>query len=228
MKIRTKKDRRERIQLRQRKRITGTAERPRLAVFRSAWHIYAQVIDDMAGTTVAAAAQHRAGAEDDVQRQGARRQPGGRRGARPGDRGAAEGQGHHAASCSTAAATCITGGFARSPTRRAKPGWSSEGRWRMLTRKDRSVRARAEGHGGVHQPRDQGRQGRQEPELQRARRRSATGTAWSASASARRRKCRRPSRRRSRRPRRRSCACRCAGRRFRTRCWASSAPGRCC
>ena len=55
MKIRTKKDRRERIRLRQRKRITGTAERPRLAVFRSVAHIYAQVIDDMAGRTVASA-----------------------------------------------------------------------------------------------------------------------------------------------------------------------------
>jgi large subunit ribosomal protein L18 len=55
MRIRTKKDRRERIRLRQRKRITGTADRPRLAVFRSVAHIYAQVIDDMAGRTVAAA-----------------------------------------------------------------------------------------------------------------------------------------------------------------------------
>ena len=35
--------------------IKGTAERPRLAVFRSVGHIYAQVIDDMAGHTLAAA-----------------------------------------------------------------------------------------------------------------------------------------------------------------------------
>ena len=55
MKIKTKSDRRERIRLRQRKRITGTAERPRLAVFRSVTHIYAQVIDDQASATVAAA-----------------------------------------------------------------------------------------------------------------------------------------------------------------------------
>src|SRR5262245_5655226 len=55
MKIRTKKDRRQRIQLRQRKRIAGTGERPRLAVFRSVTHIYAQVIDDATGKTVAAA-----------------------------------------------------------------------------------------------------------------------------------------------------------------------------
>ena len=42
--------------LRQRKRIAGTAERPRLRVFRSVSHIYAQVIDDMTGTTVVSAA----------------------------------------------------------------------------------------------------------------------------------------------------------------------------
>jgi large subunit ribosomal protein L18 len=55
MKIKTMKDRRERIRLRQRKRIMGTAERPRLAVFRSDSHIYAQVIDDLAGRTLASA-----------------------------------------------------------------------------------------------------------------------------------------------------------------------------
>lgn len=55
MKIRTTKDRRERIRLRQRKRITGTAERPRMAIFRSVGHIYAQVIDDMSGRTLVAA-----------------------------------------------------------------------------------------------------------------------------------------------------------------------------
>lgn len=39
-----------------RKRIVGTAERPRLTVFRSNKHIYAQLIDDLAGKTLAAAA----------------------------------------------------------------------------------------------------------------------------------------------------------------------------
>jgi large subunit ribosomal protein L18 len=56
MKINTTKDRRRRIALRQRKRISGTTERPRLRVFRSVSHIYAQVIDDMTGTTLVAAA----------------------------------------------------------------------------------------------------------------------------------------------------------------------------
>lgn len=38
-----------------RKKVVGTPERPRLAVFRSNRHIYAQLIDDFAGKTLAAA-----------------------------------------------------------------------------------------------------------------------------------------------------------------------------
>jgi large subunit ribosomal protein L18 len=55
MKIKTKADKRERIHLRQRKRISGTAERPRLAVFRSVSHMYVQVIDDLSGRTLVSA-----------------------------------------------------------------------------------------------------------------------------------------------------------------------------
>ena len=55
MKINTKDDRRHRIQLRQRKRIAGTSDRPRLSIFRSVGHIYAQVIDDLSGKTLASA-----------------------------------------------------------------------------------------------------------------------------------------------------------------------------
>jgi large subunit ribosomal protein L18 len=55
MKIKTKQDRRHRIQLRTRKRLRGTGDRPRLTVFRSVEHIYVQAVDDATGTTVASA-----------------------------------------------------------------------------------------------------------------------------------------------------------------------------
>ena len=52
----TKKvERRIKIKYRVRKRVNGTAERPRLSVFRSNKQIYAQVINDQPGTTLAAA-----------------------------------------------------------------------------------------------------------------------------------------------------------------------------
>jgi large subunit ribosomal protein L18 len=47
--------RQERRANRVRNKITGTAERPRLSVFRSSKHIYAQLIDDLNGVTLAAA-----------------------------------------------------------------------------------------------------------------------------------------------------------------------------
>ncbi|MBQ4192589.1 MAG: 50S ribosomal protein L18 [Bacteroidales bacterium] len=50
--------RRQRIHFRIRKHVNGTAERPRLVVFRSNKQIYAQVIDDEAGKTLAAAASN--------------------------------------------------------------------------------------------------------------------------------------------------------------------------
>jgi large subunit ribosomal protein L18 len=52
---RTPQAARQRRHLRLRKRISGTPERPRLAVYRSLTHIYAQVIDDTVGITLAAA-----------------------------------------------------------------------------------------------------------------------------------------------------------------------------
>jgi large subunit ribosomal protein L18 len=56
MRIKTREDRRVRIKLRLRKRISGSELRPRLTVYRSLSHIYVQVIDDMTGKTVASAA----------------------------------------------------------------------------------------------------------------------------------------------------------------------------
>ena len=51
-------ERRRRIHYRIRKHVNGTAERPRMVVFRSNKHIYVQVIDDVQGKTLAAAASN--------------------------------------------------------------------------------------------------------------------------------------------------------------------------
>ena len=53
--VNTKKAARLKRKKRIRKKISGTPDRPRLTVFRSARHIYAQVIDDLSGQTLAAA-----------------------------------------------------------------------------------------------------------------------------------------------------------------------------
>ena len=51
----SKQDRRQRLRFRIRKTVTGTVQRPRLAVFRSNKEIYAQLIDDVSGKTITAA-----------------------------------------------------------------------------------------------------------------------------------------------------------------------------
>jgi large subunit ribosomal protein L18 len=50
-----KKEIRGRIHKRIRRKLAGTTERPRLAIFRSVAHIYAQVIDDSKGATLVSA-----------------------------------------------------------------------------------------------------------------------------------------------------------------------------
>ncbi len=53
--IKKNNDKRLRSKIKIRKTVSGTPERPRLSVFRSLNHIYAQVIDDTTGKTLAAA-----------------------------------------------------------------------------------------------------------------------------------------------------------------------------
>ena len=68
MAVKSKSDARARRHARLRKRIVGTAERPRLVVTRSARHVFVQIVDDSKGHTVASAstleADFRAATED--------------------------------------------------------------------------------------------------------------------------------------------------------------------
>ncbi|NUQ66885.1 MAG: 50S ribosomal protein L18 [Phycisphaerales bacterium] len=60
-----KQVRRQRRRVRIRRSIIGTAERPRLSVFKSLNHMYAQLIDDLAGRTLAAASTKEKGTPTD-------------------------------------------------------------------------------------------------------------------------------------------------------------------
>jgi large subunit ribosomal protein L18 len=60
----TKSNRRQRIQYRIRKIVSGTASRPRLSVFRSNKEIYAQLIDDVNGVTLLATSSREKGVAD--------------------------------------------------------------------------------------------------------------------------------------------------------------------
>ena len=57
----TRADKRARRHLRVRKRVSGTPERPRLVVYRSLKHIYAQLVDDVAQRTLATVSSHTMG-----------------------------------------------------------------------------------------------------------------------------------------------------------------------
>ena len=100
MSVISRQDRRERKHLRVRKRVHGTAERPRLNVFRSSKHIYAQIIDDVKGHTLVAASS--ASGELKDLKSGA-------------NKAAARAVGKL-----IAAATCTTGGSRKSPSVRGK------------------------------------------------------------------------------------------------------------
>lgn len=56
MPAKTRKENRQALHKRIRKKVIGTPERPRLAVFFSGKHVYAQLIDDLSGRTLAAVA----------------------------------------------------------------------------------------------------------------------------------------------------------------------------
>lgn len=58
MKVPEKIQRRFKVKMRVRKKVNGTAERPRLSVYRSLNHIYAQLINDDNGTTLVAASSN--------------------------------------------------------------------------------------------------------------------------------------------------------------------------
>ena len=61
----TKAKRRKRIHRRIRKKVSGTAQRPRLSVFRSNKFIYAQLIDDASGKTLLQASSYEAAVSND-------------------------------------------------------------------------------------------------------------------------------------------------------------------
>lgn len=63
---RTTREARQRRHLRVRTKVAGTAERPRLSVFRSANHIYAQLVDDVAGRTLASASSLEPGVRESL------------------------------------------------------------------------------------------------------------------------------------------------------------------
>ena len=61
--IKSKKDSRQKVRFAIRKKVSGTSARPRLAVFRSNKEIYAQIIDDVTGTTLASASSSSSSSE---------------------------------------------------------------------------------------------------------------------------------------------------------------------
>jgi large subunit ribosomal protein L18 len=63
-----KREMRVRRHRRVRKRVSGTAQRPRLAIYRSNRHIYAQLVDDHSAITVAAASDLAAGEGNKIER----------------------------------------------------------------------------------------------------------------------------------------------------------------
>jgi large subunit ribosomal protein L18 len=72
MSVKTREQLRQGRHSRIRKKIDGTSARPRLAVYRSLKHIYAQIIDDESGRTIAAASSQDKGVDSTGNREGAK------------------------------------------------------------------------------------------------------------------------------------------------------------
>ena len=103
-----------------RKRVQGTADRPRLAVFRSNRHIIAQVIDDRAGVTLAAASTLEAGFDGATGNTDAATKVGQATGR------AGQGRRRRTRSCSTAVGSSITAASRPSLTPPVRADWSSD------------------------------------------------------------------------------------------------------
>ncbi len=73
MAVLQKRAHREKRRKRVRRKIAGTAERPRLSVYRSNVHIYAQLIDDERGHTIAAADSREIGEAEENRKEAARK-----------------------------------------------------------------------------------------------------------------------------------------------------------
>ena len=63
--MKSKKDKRQKVRFKIRKRVVGSQEQPRLAVFRSNNEIYAQLIDDSSSTTLVAASSREDNSSED-------------------------------------------------------------------------------------------------------------------------------------------------------------------
>ena len=114
---------RERRKLRIRRKINGTSAQPRLTVFRSAKHIYAQVVDDVAGKTLAHASTLTKTVKGNASVKPTRP-------TRPSSSATPSPTSSRSkassASSSTATVTSTTAAFALSPTPRARPASSSK------------------------------------------------------------------------------------------------------
>ena len=219
--IKYKKEAREKRHGSLRKRVAGTAERPRLTVFRSAKHIYAQVIDDDQKKTLVATLR----SEDREGRQRRRRQEGARQEGRRRHRREVQGEGHRQGRLRPqrlqVSRTCFS---ARRRRARSWPEVLKERHGNQLRRSSASSSTTLSFTSTAS------RRSSRAAGASRSRRSSssATSAATSASVSARPTRCPRRSARATSRRARTCSASRSTAARSRTRCRGTSARARCC